>query len=172
MVTDNIRKNLTIEQIRKNFIMVHFRLFIKCTMVLLVCKVSVLPVLAQQLSAGYEVRYFSKNPAAKGESDFDPNARSSANAIGIMGLVRPGGNVNELMDPCKNIAYGAKELRLLMDKYQNNIHLALAAYYCGVRFITIDSPVPNAGIKYNLFIYAQLQKILTKQTDITPKKDS
>jgi soluble lytic murein transglycosylase len=76
------------------------------------------------------------------ESKFDPNARSSSGAIGLMQLLpdtakgialHTGGGkfvVSDLNDPEINIRYGSFYLRRLMRKY-GDTRLALAAYNAG-----------------------------------------
>jgi len=76
------------------------------------------------------------------ESRFDPNARSSSGAIGLMQLLpdtakgialRTGGDrfvVADLRDPEINIRYGTWYLDHLRDRY-GDAKLALAAYHAG-----------------------------------------
>ena len=77
------------------------------------------------------------------ESKFDPNARSSAGAIGLMQLTPQTAKeawaaesagtpfrVSDLTDPEVNVRYGAWYLRQLLDKYGDE-RLALAAYNAG-----------------------------------------
>jgi soluble lytic murein transglycosylase len=76
------------------------------------------------------------------ESKFDPDARSSSGAIGLMQLlpdtakgiaVHTGGSrfqVSDLYDPEINVRYGAFYLRRLLRKYGDE-RLALAAYNAG-----------------------------------------
>jgi len=77
------------------------------------------------------------------ESKFDPNARSSAGAVGLMQLTpstakgiaqSTGGTrfrVSDLTDPDLNVRYGAWYLRHLLDRYHDDERLALAAYNAG-----------------------------------------
>lgn len=76
------------------------------------------------------------------ESQFDPAARSSAGAVGLMQLLpdtargialRTGGDgfvVSDLLDPEINVRYGSWYLRSLLDRY-GDLPTALAAYHAG-----------------------------------------
>lgn len=77
------------------------------------------------------------------ESKFDPEARSEAGAIGLMQLqpetargiaLRTGGTefeLADLYDPELNVRYGAWYLRHLLDTFDGDLELALAAYNGG-----------------------------------------
>lgn len=75
---------------------------------------------------------------ARVESAFDPDARSHANAHGLMQIRWPLTarhlgirRVSELYNPCVNIDAGARYLAELLHRYEGDTRLALAAYNYG-----------------------------------------
>ena len=78
----------------------------------------------------------------KAESDFDCYARSQKGAQGLMQLMPDTARdlaVRNPFHPTQNMDGGIRYLRKLLDQFQGNLHLALAAYNAG----------ENAVIKYN-----------------------
>ncbi len=70
----------------------------------------------------------------KQESKFQPHARSSAGAMGLMQLEPRTGRrmgARNLLDPAQNIAAGAKYLRDLSDEFGGNEKKVIAAYNAG-----------------------------------------
>ena len=68
------------------------------------------------------------------ESAFNPDARSPKGALGLMQLM-PATirqySVSNAFNPSENVRAGVAYLRYLLDRYQNNEELALAAYNAG-----------------------------------------
>lgn len=98
-------------------------------------------------SATYQVPEALLKAMGKAESDFNPNAVSSAGAMGIMQLM-PGTATNlgvtDPFDPKQNIMGGAKymaELLRTFGAYPNGLKLAIAAYNAG------PEAVKRAGYK-------------------------
>jgi len=68
------------------------------------------------------------------ESGFNPKARSAKGAQGLMQLMPATAKqygVSNVHDPYQNLNAGAKHLRDLLDRYQGDVTLALAAYNAG-----------------------------------------
>ena len=70
----------------------------------------------------------------KVESNYNPHAISSKGALGLMQLIPATARrfgVGDVFNPVENIEGGAKYLRYLLDLYNGNYGLALAAYNAG-----------------------------------------
>lgn len=68
------------------------------------------------------------------ESNYDPNARSSKNAQGLMQLIPETAErfgVENVWDPEENLRGGMAYLRWLLDHFDGDVRLALAGYNAG-----------------------------------------
>ncbi|MBW2091541.1 MAG: lytic transglycosylase domain-containing protein [Deltaproteobacteria bacterium] len=81
----------------------------------------------------------------KAESAYDPFAVSLAGAKGLMQLMPKTAvemKVKDTFDPQENIFGGCKYLRYLLNRYNGDLKLALAAYNLGPQKISQDKKIP------------------------------
>jgi hypothetical protein len=105
---------------------------------------------------------------ARGESDFKPRARSSANAYGLMQILWPGTakhlgleKLSEVLDPCTNVDAGARYLKELQQRYDGNLYRTLAAYNYGPARIPVSGGrLPDGAVWYSSYIMRHLDYVL------------
>ena len=99
------------------------------------------------------------------ESQFNPNAVSKSGAVGLMQLMPSTAEilgVEDSYDPWENIRGGVNYLRDMLDMFDNDLELALAAYHAGPGMVRESEGVPPIletieYVDYILSRYTQIQ---------------
>ena len=112
----------------------------------------------------------------KVESNYNAHAISSKGALGLMQLIPATARrfgVSDAFNPVQNIQGGAKYLRYLLDLYNDNYPLALAAYNAGEGAVARYGGVPPFAETQNYVILVGRQlelarKAAAAKTDAAP----
>ena len=112
------------------------------------------------------------------ESAWNPDARSHANAHGIMQIQWPGTarhlgvtRVSELYNPCLNIELGARYLRELLDRSGGDLSRALAAYNYGPSRIEGATALPAGATRYVEQVGGHRDRILRGAASVTHRAE-
>jgi len=96
-------------------------------------------------SSSYRLEEALVKAVIKAESDYNPRAVSRKGAIGMMQLLPSTArdmSVRDPLNPEDNIRGGSRYLRLMLDQFDNNIELALAAYNAGPNAVKKHGGIP------------------------------
>ncbi len=106
---------------------------------------------------------------ARGESGFDPDARSHKECLGLMQIKWPGTandlgimRREDLFNPALNIDAGARYLSWLLGEFDGDLFLAIAAYNYGPNAISPKRRVPSGAKWYAAYIFRHLKAVLSK----------
>lgn len=106
------------------------------------------------LSEKHGVDWRLVSAVMEAESNFNSRAISNKGAVGLMQLMPTTAAIykvrgKDLYDPYKNIEAGVQHLRMLSDRYNGNLEMAVAAYNIGEGVVDRYKGVPpNPTTKY------------------------
>jgi len=97
------------------------------------------------------------------ESNFDTNAVSKAGAIGLMQLMPETAKdlrVSDPFDPEQNIEGGVRYLKYLIDRFEDNLPVAIAAYHAGEGAVKKYNGIPpfDSTQRYVEMVLKQFKK--------------
>ena len=100
----------------------------------------------QQKSRKYDVEPSIIRALISAESNWDVHAISDKGAIGLMQLMPATArdmDINNPFDPEQNIEGGTRYLRMLLDRFNGNMELAVAAYNAGPAAVERSGGIPS-----------------------------
>jgi len=101
--------------------------------------------LIKEIAYRYDVKPALVKAVIKAESGFDPDAVSKKGAQGLMQLMPETSSdlaVDDPFHPRDNINGGVKFLKQLMERFNHNLHLTLAAYNAGPEAVAKYDGIP------------------------------
>lgn len=99
----------------------------------------------QRLAPKYQIDARLALAVVRVESNFEADAKSPKNAVGLMQLIPETGlrfKVKDLNDPVQNIHGGLSYLRVLLNYFNGDVALALAAYNAGENAVIRHGGIP------------------------------
>lgn len=125
----------------------------------------------EKYSREYKIDKYLVYAIIKAESNFNENAKSNSDAIGLMQIMeqtaietaqKMGQNVTEedLFNPDLNIKIGLKYYSTLLEKYDNNYQMAIIAYNAGIG--NVDKWIQDGIIEWD---GSNLENVPFKETN-------
>lgn len=99
----------------------------------------------RQNARAYRLEEALVKAVIKAESNYNPQSRSNKGAQGLMQLIPETARlmkVDDPFDPAENIRGGSNYLRLMLDQFNGNLDLALAAYNAGPNAVHRHGGIP------------------------------
>jgi soluble lytic murein transglycosylase len=99
----------------------------------------------RQHAASYRLEEALVRAVIKAESNYNPYSISKKGAQGLMQLIPSTARlmqVSDPFDPAQNIRGGSNYLRLMLDQFNGNLDLALAAYNAGPNAVQRHGGIP------------------------------
>jgi soluble lytic murein transglycosylase-like protein len=125
--------------------------------------------LADSISANHGVDPALVRAVIRTESNFNRFAVSNKGALGLMQLIPSTGRrfgVRDFFDPQQNIDGGVRYLKFLLEKFNGNLDLSLAAYNAGENLVQRLGRVPAIPETRN-YVRKVLGSYRTKSTPLT-----
>jgi len=99
----------------------------------------------RQNALAYRLEEALVKAVIKAESNYNPQSLSNKGAQGLMQLIPETARlmkVNDPFNPAENIRGGSNYLRLMLDQFNGNLDLALAAYNAGPNAVQRHGGIP------------------------------
>lgn len=125
----------------------------------------------EKYSREYDIDPYMVYAIIKAESNFNPDAKSASDAVGLMQIMEATAietankmeldvAEEDLFDPELNIKIGLKYFADLLSKYDNNYYLAIIAYNAGIG--NVDKWIEEGTIKYDA---SDIENVPFKETN-------